>query len=48
MLAASGMGSVHADTRGYTAVDYAMGRAGGNSRDGQRIEVHKDTAVRQP
>jgi ankyrin repeat protein len=32
------------DSRGYTAVDYAMGRAGGNSRGGQRIDVHKDTA----
>ena len=33
-----------ADNRGFTAVDYAMGRAGGNSRGGQRIDVHKDTA----
>jgi len=33
-----------ADNRGYTAVDYAMGRAGGNSRGGQRVDVHKDTA----
>lgn len=33
-----------ADSRGYTAVDYAMGRAGGNSRGGQRIDVHKDIA----
>jgi uncharacterized protein len=33
-----------ADARGFTAVDYAMGRAGGNSRGGQRIDVHKDTA----
>ncbi|MBV9508606.1 MAG: ankyrin repeat domain-containing protein [Acidobacteriia bacterium] len=32
------------DARGFTAVDYAMGRAGGNSRGGQRIDVHKDTA----
>ncbi len=32
------------DNRGFTAVDYAMGRAGGNSRGGQRIDVHKDTA----
>jgi ankyrin repeat protein len=32
-----------ADSRGYTAVDYAMGRAGGNSRGGQRIDIHKDT-----
>jgi len=33
-----------ADSRGFTAVDYAMGRAGGNSRGGQRIDLHKDTA----
>jgi hypothetical protein len=33
-----------ADNRGFTAVDYAMGRAGGNSRGGQRIDIHKDTA----
>ena len=32
------------DSRGYTAVDYAMGRAGGNSRGGQRIDVHLETA----
>jgi len=31
------------DGRGFTAVDYAMGRAGGNSRGGQRIDVHKET-----
>ena len=31
------------DGRGFTALDYAMGRAGGNSRGGQRIDVHKDT-----
>jgi ankyrin repeat protein len=32
-----------ADSRGFTALDYAMGRAGGNSRGGQRIDVHKET-----
>jgi len=32
-----------ADNRGFTALDYAMGRAGGNSRGGQRIDVHKET-----
>jgi len=32
------------DGRGYTAVDYAMGRAAGNSRGGQRKDVHQDTA----
>jgi ankyrin repeat protein len=31
------------DGRGFTALDYAMGRAGGNSRGGQRIDVHADT-----
>jgi len=31
------------DNRGFTALDYAMGRAGGNSRGGQRIDVHRDT-----
>jgi len=32
------------DLRDKTPVDSAMGRAGGNSRGGQRIDVHKDTA----
>jgi ankyrin repeat protein len=32
------------DGRGYTAVDYAMGVAQGNSRGGQRKDVHKETA----
>jgi ankyrin repeat protein len=32
------------DGRGYTAVDYAMGRAAGNSRGGQRKDIHQDTA----
>src|SRR5579872_4646378 len=32
------------DGRGYTAVDYAMGRAAGNSRGGQRRDTHQDTA----
>ncbi len=32
------------DNKGLTPVDSAMGRAGGNSRGGQRIDVHKDTA----
>jgi hypothetical protein len=27
-----------------TPIDSAMGRAGGNSRGGQRIDVHEDTA----
>jgi uncharacterized protein len=33
------------DNRGLTPVDSAMGRAGGNSRGGQRIDVHEDTAA---
>jgi ankyrin repeat protein len=32
------------DARGMTPVDSALGRAGGNSRGGQRIDVHEDTA----
>ena len=33
------------DNRGMTPLDSAMGRAGGNSRGGQRIDVHEDTAA---
>jgi uncharacterized protein len=33
------------DSRGNTPVDSAMGKAGGNSRGGARIDVHEDTAV---
>ena len=33
------------DRQGKTPVDSAMGRAGGNSRGGQRIDVHEDTAA---
>jgi ankyrin repeat protein len=43
-LLAEGADVNETDGRGYTAVDYAMGRAGGNSRGGQRIDIHKDTA----
>ena len=32
------------DRQGKTVVDSAMGRNGGNSRGGARIDVHKDTA----
>jgi len=32
------------DLKDKTPVDSAMGRAGGNSRGGQRIDVHRDTA----
>src|SRR5204863_3841430 len=33
------------DNRGMTPVDSVMGKAGGNSRGGQRIDVHEDTAA---
>jgi hypothetical protein len=33
------------DNRGNTVVDSALGKAGGNSRGGQRIDVHEDTAA---
>ena len=33
------------DARGLTPVDSALGKAGGNSRGGQRIDVHEDTAT---
>ncbi len=33
------------DNRGLTPVDSAMGKAGGNSRGGARIDVHEDTAA---
>ncbi len=33
------------DNRGNTPVDSAMGKAGGNSRGGARIDVHEDTAA---
>ncbi len=32
------------DSRGMTPVDSAMGKAGGNSRGGARIDIHQDTA----
>jgi len=32
------------DNRGFTPIDSALGKAGGNSRGGQRIDVHQDTA----
>jgi ankyrin repeat protein len=32
------------DNKGMNAIDAALGRAGGNSRGGQRIDVHQDTA----
>jgi ankyrin repeat protein len=33
------------DAQGKTPLDSAMGRAGGNSRGGQRIEVHEETGA---
>jgi ankyrin len=33
------------DNRGNTPVDSALGKAGGNSRGGARIDVHQDTAA---
>src|SRR5207247_9518819 len=33
------------DNRGMTPVDSALGKAGGNSRGGSRIDVHEDTAA---
>jgi ankyrin repeat protein len=32
------------DNKGLTPIDSAMGRNGGNSRGGQRVDVHQDTA----
>ncbi len=32
------------DLKGMTPIDSALGKAGGNSRGGQRIDVHEDTA----
>jgi ankyrin repeat protein len=33
------------DNQGKTPVDSALGKAGGNSRGGQRIDIHEDTAA---
>jgi len=33
------------DSGGMSPIDAAMGKAGGNSRGGQRIDVHEDTAA---
>jgi ankyrin repeat protein len=43
-LVAHGANLNAVDSKGKTPVDSAMGRAGGNSRGGQRIDVHQDTA----
>jgi ankyrin repeat protein len=44
-LVASGADLAATDNRGNTPVDSALGKAGGNSRGGQRIDVHEDTAA---
>jgi len=44
-LVAHGADLNAADSRGNTPVDSAMGKAGGNSRGGARIDVHEDTAA---
>ena len=33
------------DAKGNTPVDSALGKAGGNSRGGARIDIHEDTAT---
>ncbi|HEY2380507.1 MAG TPA: ankyrin repeat domain-containing protein [Terriglobia bacterium] len=43
-LAAHGADLSAKDNRGHDAVDTALGKAGGNSRGGQRVDVHQDTA----
>ncbi len=44
-LVANGADLLARDSRGNTPVDSARGKAGGNSRGGQRIDVHEDTAA---
>jgi len=44
-LVDSGADLTAKDNRGNTPVDSALGKAGGNSRGGQRIDVHEDTAA---
>ena len=44
-LVANGADVMAKDNRGNTVVDSALGKAGGNSRGGQRIDVHEDTAA---
>ena len=43
-LAAHGAKIDAKDAEGMNAIDAALGHAGGNSRGGQRIDVHQDTA----
>jgi ankyrin repeat protein len=44
-LVAHGADLTAKDSRGNTPVDSALGKAGGNSRGGARIDVHEDTAA---
>jgi ankyrin len=44
-LVASGADLSAKDNRGNTPIDSALGKAGGNSRGGARIDVHEDTAA---
>ena len=44
-LVANGADLNAKDNRGNTPVDSALGKAGGNSRGGARIDVHEDTAA---
>jgi ankyrin repeat protein len=44
LLAARGADLNAKDNQGKTVIDSALGKAGGNSRGGQRIDVHEDTA----
>jgi uncharacterized protein len=44
-LVASGADLNARDNRGNTPIDSALGKAGGNSRGGARIDVHEDTAA---
>jgi ankyrin len=44
-LVANGADLNARDNRGNTPIDSALGKAGGNSRGGARIDVHEDTAA---
>jgi uncharacterized protein len=44
-LVANGADLDAKDNRGNTPIDSALGKAGGNSRGGARIDVHEDTAA---
>jgi len=44
-LVANGANLNAKDNRGNTPIDSALGKAGGNSRGGARIDVHEDTAA---